>query len=41
MLRLEKAVEKGFDETKLFDILMRLGMMETIKINSLDVFRRT
>jgi len=41
ILRLEKAVEKGFNEAKLFEILMRLGMRETIRINSLDVLRRT
>jgi len=41
ILRLEKAVEKGFNKTKLFEILMRLGMRETIRINSLDVLRRT
>jgi hypothetical protein len=35
--RLEKAVERGFDRVRLLEILRRLGMGETIKVNARDV----
>lgn len=39
--RLEKAVERGFDKVRLLEILRRLGMSETIKVNARDVLERT
>jgi hypothetical protein len=39
--RLEKAVERGFDRVRLLEMLRRLGMSETIKVNVRDVLERT
>jgi len=39
--RLEKAVERGFDKVRLLEMLRRLGMRETIKVNARDVIERT
>jgi len=39
--RLEKAVRRGVDEARLFEILMRLGMWEVVSVNARSVMRRT
>ena len=39
--RLEKAVRRGINEAKLFEILMGLGMREVVSINARSAMRRT
>jgi len=39
--RLESAVDKGIDKDKLFELLQRLSMTETIKTNAMDALKRT
>lgn len=39
--RLEKAIEKGVNEAKLFQIIMRTGLQRLASINARDTLRRT